>query len=417
MGAGGKGYYALDVTNPTGFTEANAANILLWEFDETDMGFAFNRPPIYRETNQAKQIVKLANGKWAAIVGNGYNSVDGKAVLYILFIQDGMDGTWSSGDYVKIVADATTGTVNGLSTPVPFDSNADSFADTVYAGDLKGRVWKFLIGPNSSDTSVTSDPATWKVAFSGSPLFTATDSAGLAQPITWPPEVTSHPISGQLVLIGTGKYLDSTTDNTNTDTQTFYGLWDKHDVAATRIGARAAELLQQTVSLSGGFRVPSTNPISWRTVASGSPANCTPSCSPTHLGWYMDLPTSKEKTTGIPKLDGNAIFFNTLIPSTAQCDAGGTGWLMALDYLTGGKLIYQIFDTNDDDEINSDDTLVGGYQIGAAIGGTTIIRGPVGTQVGVGVASLTTGGITTPKFKLPGGGSGSGRVGWREIIQ
>ena len=165
------------------------------------MGYVYNMPPVSSTTNQAKQIVKMTNGKWAVIVGNGYNSTAGKAVLYILFIENGVDGTWSADDYVKIIADAPAGLDNGLSTPIPFDSDNDGYADTVYAGDLKGHMWKFLVGPNSSDASVTSTASTWKVAFSGSPLFTATDSGGVTpQSIIWPPEVTVHPNGGQMIL-------------------------------------------------------------------------------------------------------------------------------------------------------------------------------------------------------------------------
>lgn len=432
MGAGGKGYYALDITDPaTGFTESNAANILLWEFNETDMGNAYNMPPASSATGQAKQIIKMANGKWAVIVGNGYNSVAGKAVLYVLFINDGVDGTWSIGDTVKIVADAPAGLDNGLSTPVPFDSNDDGVVDTVYAGDLKGNMWKFLVGPNSSDASVTSTTSTWKVAFSSatcanttpstcSPLFKATDSGGIAQPIIWPPEVTLHPNGGQIVLFGTGKYLENA-DTTNTDIQTFYGIWDRHDVAGTTVGARAAELLQQTVTVStlasGSFRIPSTNPINWRPAppATFIPANCSAPCTPTHMGWYMDLPTSGERTTGIPKLINQLIFFNTLIPPTALCSPG-TGWLMSLDYLSGGLVVNRrIFDTNGSGTIESTDIQVGGFQIGAALGGTTLIQPPVSSTIGVGVSSLTSGNMSTSLINY---GSGSnGRLSWREIVQ
>ena len=151
---GGKGYYALDVTDPANFSETGSApaDTLLWEFNEADMGYVYSMPPVDTGTNQAKQIVKMANGKWAVIVGNGYNSNLGKAVLYVVFIEQGIDGSWAAGDYVKIIADSArlhSGLDNGLSTPVPFDTDGDGYADTVYAGDLKGRIWKFLVGPNS----------------------------------------------------------------------------------------------------------------------------------------------------------------------------------------------------------------------------------------------------------------------------
>lgn len=432
LGAGGKGYFALDVTNPASFSESGTApaDTLLWEFDETDMGNAFNMPPAILKTNQAKQIVKLANGKWAAVVGNGYNSASGKAVLYVIHIEDGVDATWSVGDFIKIVADAPAGQDNGLSTPVPFDSNGDGYADTVYAGDLKGNLWKFLIGPNGSDATVTSNPSTWKIAFSTSawnagahtltcspckPLFAATNASSQIQPITWPPEVTLHPNGGQMVLFGTGKYLEGG-DNATIQVQSFYGIWDWHD--GTDHSIARSDLLAQTVTssvISGKtYRTPSANTITWRGLTCVPPyaANCNVG---THMGWYMDLPTSGERLTGIPKLEAGTIFFNTFIPSTSPCDAGGTGWLMTLDYLNGGLLSFPIFDTNNDGVVNANDTLVGGLQIGAVLGGTTLIHGVGAGTTGVGVSSLTSGSMTTTMINF---GPGSrGRISWREIIQ
>ncbi len=447
MGGGGKGYYALDVTDPANFTEAKAADIFLWEFNETDMGYAYNTSPADPSTLQAKQIVKMGNDKWAVILGNGYNSANGKAVLYILFIKDGMDGTWSTTDYVKIVAESTAGSDNGLSTPVPFDSNDDGIVDIIYAGDLKGNMWKFLVDKNSTDKNDTSN---WKVAFSTAtcgnttpstctPLFKAMDASSTpkSQPIFWPPEVTLHPVSGQLVLFGTGKFFENS-DATSTNTQTFYGIWDKND-GTTTVGARAANLLQQTLSTStscpspitaedsctktttaGTFRIPTARAITWRTSTSDPAADCSPAttCNPTHLGWYIDYPISGERTTGIPTLVSNLIFFNTLIPGTTICDAG-TGWLMALDYASGGLYASAVFDTDKSGKIDGSDSSAAGFQIGASIGGTRIITpsDPTVNQ-GVGVSSLSDGenrgGVGTTILAIPGGLRG--RLNWQEII-
>ncbi|MDO9107002.1 MAG: PilC/PilY family type IV pilus protein [Methylovulum sp.] len=438
MAAGGKGYYALDVTDPSQFTEANAANILLWEFNDTDdadMGFAFNLPTTNSDTAQAKQIIKLANGKWAAIVGNGYNSSSGKAVLYILFIEDGIDGNWNLGDFVKIVVDAPTANDNGLSTPVPFDSNDDGYADTIYAGDLKGNMWKFLVGPNPSDSSVTNDPSTWKLAFSSAtcanltpstcnPLFKAINNSGFTQPIIWPPEVTLHPDSGQLVLFGTGKYIEAA-DNTDFKAQTFYGIWDRHNanLLGTPVASRDTDLLPQTVTESalagGNFRLPTSHPINWRPAppATFNAANCSGACTPTHMGWYMDLPIAGERITGVPKLVNKAIFFNTLIPSSTLCSTG-TGWLMALDYASGGAVpSRQIFDTGGNGNFNNDDTHAGGYEVGLALGGTTLIENfnDTSSNIGVGVSSVISGNLNTVRLNL--GTASKSRLSWREIMQ
>ena len=415
LGAGGKGYYALDITNPGtvtsagvvtagAFSEASAASLLLWEFDETDMGYAFNMPPAH-STNQAKQIVKMANGKWAAIVGNGYNSASGKAVLYILFIDDGVDG-WASGDYVKI--EANVGPNNGLSTPVPFDSNGDGLADTVYAGDLKGNMWKFFVGPNAVDNTVTATPSTWKVALSGAagcttctPLFTAIYGGSVTQPITWPAEVTLSPYGGQMVLFGTGKYLEST-DNSNADVQSIYGVWD-NNAAVLRSDLVQQTVVSETITVAGvskPFRTTSTNAVTY----------------PTQKGWYLNLPTSRERMTGVPKLDAGTVWFNTFIPSTSPCEGGGTGWLMGLNYLNGNMPSDRLFDTNNDGVIDSSDTIVSGFQAGAALGGTTLIQSSTPGSPGIGVSSLTSGALTSTLLKLGGAGT-RGRITWRELVQ
>jgi type IV pilus assembly protein PilY1 len=475
MGAGGKGYYALDITEPNNFSESNASDILLWEFDEADMGFVFNQPPVQPLRGQAKQIVKLkVNGseKWAVIVSNGYNSPQGKAVLYVLFIENGVDGTWSASDFVKLIADAPVGLDNGLSTPVPVDSDEDGFTDIVYAGDLKGNLWKFLIGTNGSDSSVTDSTITWKVAFSTTncaagtpstciPLFKAINSSGQAQPILWPPEITQHPLGdvdsnptntnfSQLILLGTGKFIEFT-DTTNNDVQTFYGIWDKND-GTTTVGLRNVDLLQQSLSTSpcadppalgvactvfnpeGDFRRPTAKTINWRSAPTNiNPANCAPlaTCNPSHMGWYIDLPAPRERATGVPKLLGPFIFFNTLIPSDSTCSKAD-GHLLFLDYASGALVNSPVIDTNGDGKIDANDTVVGGYKVGAILGGSTIISSNASTPGfsdgsgsspgsdssygnAVAVSSDVTGDLKERKIKIPR--DFKGRINWREILQ
>lgn len=409
LNAGGKGYFALNVTNPAGgtssaaapnFTQANAADVLLWEFtdsDDPDVGLTYNYPASHPLTQQAKQIVKMENGKWAVILGNGYYSANGKAVLYVLFLADGEDGVWSSGDFVRLEADPGTG--NGLSTPTPFDSDGNGNADTIYAGDLKGNMWKFDV---SSAT-----PANWQVALSGAPLYVAEDAASPAnrQPIVAPPEVTLHPSGGRMVLFGTGKYIE-TVDNASTLTQSFYGVWDTGtwdgttwtdgSVVAGRSGLN--EKLISTTTIGGE---------TYRTVTAGTTAA-------TPRGWYVDF-GGGERVTGIPKLANGVIFYNTFKPSADACDIDTAGWLMVHDYLTGEIPLFPLFDTNGDGEIDGDDTSVAGLNVGAAVGGTTLIRGAEGSTRGAGVSSLTNGATSSTGINF---GAGSrGRITWREIIQ
>ncbi len=382
LNGGGQGYYALDVTDPANFSAANAADIFLWEFtvaDDSDMGYSYNLPPINTLTGQASQIVKMENNQWAVVVGNGYNSTGGKAVLYVLFITGGEDGTWTVGsDYIKLVADSGTG--NGLSTPMPFDSDGNGLIDTIYAGDIKGNLWKFDV--------TSSSPASWGMALSGSPLFVS----GTSKPIISPPVVTLHPDGGQLVLFGTGKYLE-TGDTTNTNTQSMYGIWD-HNLTGS---VTSSELVAQVVT-DATVRTATQNLVPYST---------------TIKGWYFNLPVSGERLTGVPALEDGLFTFTSIVPSTSPCDFGGRGFVSTVDYLTGAMLSIPAFDINRNGVIALNDGLSAGVEIGFAVGGATRIRGDVDDVL---ISSTADGSLVkTPATK---GSKGlRGRITWRELIQ
>lgn len=437
LNSGGKAYYALDVTNPADsslatkgptFSESNAASLLLWEFtddDDADLGLTYNLPPIDQDTGMPKQIVKLKpytgypNGRWAAIVGNGYNSTNGYAALYVIFLDGptGTGSTWTPGtDYVKIVAEKSTGGGNGLSSPYPYDTDSDGYVDTVYAGDLQGNMWRFLIGPNSGSSlysGVGADPSTWKVAFSDpncattvpstcSPLFTANDGASPShvQPIISPPVVTRHPSNGLMVLFGTGQYMSSG-DVLSADTQTFYGIQDTDAVVSGR-GLLAGQTLTTTI--------PAT------VTATSHPTLTAPDVE---KGWYADFPISGERISGRPAVLGGLVLYDSMTPSTEACTGGVTSRFFALNYSTGAMAAYAVFDTNNDGSINASDDIVAGISTGNSLGGSTVIKGSTITGATyTWLASQTddTGGST----QSGGGKFGTGgnvRVNWREITQ
>jgi len=316
MGAGARSVYALDVTDPDNFSASN----VLWEFTDPDLGYTLSEATIAR----------MANGKWAAIFGNGYNSDNGHAVLFIRDIKD--------GSLIKTIDTqaGSTSTPNGLATPIPVDTNGDHIVDTIYAGDLLGNMWKF-------DVSGT-NTGSWKPAFgtnpSPQPLFVARDAAGVRQPITAKPQVGLHPDSGVMVYFGTGKYFE-TSDNIVGSTpqiQTYYGIHDN----GSQISGRSS-LVQQTIdaqtSVSGfDIRVTSNNNVDF-TVKDG---------------WFMDLipPSSTvgegERVISPSLLRGDRLVFTTIIPNSDACTFGGTSWLMELDAVSGGRLSTSPFDINND---------------------------------------------------------------------
>ncbi len=334
---GGRGYYALDVTNPGSFKEADAAAISLWEFtsdDDADLGYTFSRPTI-----------GLSNADtWVAIFGNGYNQIgtgSGEAALFIVDIEKGIDGFWDPvGDYVKISTGVgTPGAQNGLATPALADLDGNGTIDRAYAGDLEGNMWVFDLSGQS--------PNSWKVATkSGStaiPLFTtpADPITGNPQPITAKPVLASHPNQPDtnsnkpniMVYFGTGQYLVSG-DKVTTDVQSFYGVWDTGDSALTQ-----ATLVEQTFDPSFAQRVLTRNPVDY---------------SIKH-GWFFNLPDSGERSVTSPIARGDTVFFNSFVPVEDACSQGGYGYRFAVDMATGGSPLVPTIDSNADGVVDDND--------------------------------------------------------------
>lgn len=418
---GGRAYYALDITDPSSFSEANAASIVMWEFtnaDDGDLGYTHVQPTYRPFKGISQQIRMMHNGKWAAILGNGYNSDNGKASLFIFFL-DHTGSTWTLGtDYIKLVADV--GPDNGLSTPLPFDIDDDGVVDFVYAGDLKGNLWKFDV--------TSTNQADWKVAFSGVPLFVAKDSSANPQPITTAPQAMQNPLGGVMVLFGTGKYLE-TSDTTTNSTQTFYGVWDKD--GTTTVTDRSM-LVQQTITetqfvtqvagdlLTQKYRITTQNFV-------------TPTDWDTKYGWYLDFPAPSpttdpgERISYNPLLRNDRIVFPTLIPSNTPCLAGGSSWLMELDALTGNRLNISPFDVTGKGSFDAEDLLTmtdsSGKKVAAsgvmpAQGGIittpTVVKDSINPNKEYKYASSSTGAvIKTPESVSPGK---VGRITWHEII-
>lgn len=400
LGGGGQSFFALDITDPSAFSESNAASLARWEFtDSTDtdtdatmryaLGYSFSQP----------SLVKMANGKWAAVFGNGYNnteadghaSTSGYAVLYILDVETG-------AVLAKInTKSGSAGTPNGLATPTPLDSNGDGVTDYIYAGDLLGNIWKFDV------TGIS--PSQWKVAFGNAanpaPLFTASDVAGNPQPVTTRLEVGRHPVSGLMVYFGTGKYLE-TTDNSSTSPQSFYGIRDNN----IPVSSRSTLLQQQVTGVSGDYRMTSNNTIDWSF----------------HNGWYLDLPDTGERQVNDSQLRNGKIIFTTMIPDTTTCSYGGSGWLMELDALGGNHPRDAVLDVNGDGKINSTDMITsGGTSIppsGKKMSSIPSAPGILGGAGGSGnlenkYLNLSSG--TVDKILESAGIGGSGRVSWKQI--
>jgi len=334
LGAGGKSIYALDVTSPSSFTEDN----IKWEFTDSDLGLTFSQP----------QIAPVSATQWAAIFGNGYGSSSNRAVLYIVNLATGEPFTEEIATPIDTTLPATV--PNGLSTPLPYDSNNDRIVDVIYAGDLQGHLWKF-----------ENREGAWVIGNGGAALFKARNDDGDVQSITAQPTAVEDDSGRLMIYFGTGRYL-VTDDLTNDDEQSFYGIWDKSTpqaAAGTVLRSDAnTPLLEQTLTTSGSQRTVSTESFDPRT----------------HRGCYLDLPATsgqaseriivKTLTNTFSSIE-DRVLITSAIPNSDPCGNGGKSWFMELNF-SCGRLSQSPFDL--DNNGRPDATNVSGIQLNPAGG-------------------------------------------------
>lgn len=337
LGAGGKGLFALDVTDPLATTESGVASKLLWEITPTkinatasasyaNLGYTYGTP----------LIVKLNNGSWAAIIGNGYNNSGSYGgVLYIIDI--------SNGSLIKALnaGSGTSASPSGLSSPSAIDTNNDGIADRIYAGDIDGRLYKFDI----SDA----DPANWTSTL----LYTTSP----AQAITMAPAVALHTQGGYMVNFGTGRMFTTGTGNDDTDTSTFYayGVWDGAPVANAVMLTQT--LTEQTFYPNTASATALTNGTRVRTVTNNTP-NWT-SGAANHKGWKVALPAGERIVGDTVFIENSRFYFNSHDPTKLHTTPtpNGDNWLMELNYMNGGSAETPFLDLNGDLLLSNNDRI------------------------------------------------------------
>jgi Tfp pilus tip-associated adhesin PilY1 len=386
LNKGGKGYYALDVTDP----EAPKA---IWEFkhdaancvtvdattkapasaqySDCHLGYSFNNPII----------TKLTDGRWVVIVTSGFNNVnspaaagDGFGYLYVL---EAMTG--------KILYKISTGAgsssdPSGLNRIVGWTQNSlrNNTTDRVYGVDLLGNVWRFDINDilNAAGREATR-------------VTTVVDALGVPQPITTRPELAE--VGGDaFVYVASGKYL-GTTDLSNVQGQSIWGLRDT--LGTTALTGLRTNLREMTITNQGsGTSAYRTN-------------GCTANCGSTD-GWFADLPDSGERVNIDMKLQLGTLVVASNVPENNACNIGGYAWL-------------NYFNNSDGQAVEADGVvgrrLVGaGGQESLAVG-LNIVRLPSGKTVVIattsGAQQLT---VEAPFNVAPPTGK---RVSWREIVQ
>ncbi|MGD9786402.1 MAG: pilus assembly protein [Sulfuricellaceae bacterium] len=373
---GGRGFYAMDVTNP-------AAPQALWEFkardssvtpcaattaaaegqtDDCDVGYSYGNPII----------TKLPDGTWVVLVTSGYNNVnpgDGQGYLYVLNAQ--------TGAIIKKIGTGvgSTTTPSGLSRINAWTDNGmvDNTALRVYGGDLLGNVWRFDL-----------------TAYTAHHLATLKNTGASAQPITAKPElglVSNHVV----VYVGTGRYL-GTTDLADTSQQSFYAIKDPLDSTDYGANFRATanvvqQTLTQTTDVDGAIiRTASSNAVDFSS----------------NDGWYIDLPDTGERDNTDPALALGTLVFTTNVPNSNACTIGGYSWIYYLDYRTGSFV-----------------STASGQQVARRLGNSlatrpVLVRLPNNSVVSLTKLSDTT--VDVGKVPIGAGGNTVRRVLWRELF-
>ena len=405
---GGQSIYALDVTNPSAITnESNLSSSVLWEFTATHLGLTYSRPALAL-TNDTASTNANPNG-FLVFFGSGYNNSDGNPYLYAVNPQTGQivskdvsQGTKPLGgiNLCKAVSPnpCSATLANGLSSVVVVNSggNLSQPADTLYAGDLQGNLWKVDIS--------APDPKNWKVYL----LFQARDASNNPQPITVTPAVSLAPtfpgVTGTVVYFGTGQYL-GVPDQTTTSTQSFYAVLDKGtNTTVTRSQLQAQVLTTTSVTINGNptdIRTITNNGVNWAS----------------QLGWYMDLPQSGERVITDPRLFNGEVVFTTFVPAPgATCTAGGASFLMAVNYSNGGSFPQPQLDINGDGKLDSGDQVGGLNPVGIGLGqvfasAPAILSASLGSIQAMKLTTLSTGTIMNVGER----GGQSGQRSWWQI--
>jgi type IV pilus assembly protein PilY1 len=385
MNAGGRGYYALDVTDPA---EPKA----LWEFtsdtskgegytSDANLGYSFGKP----------EITKLKNGKWIVLLTSGYNNVpdssynsgDGGAYLYVLDAY--------TGEMITRIATGagTVASPSGLAQIRGWADNTmlNNTVLRVYGGDMLGNLWRFDIngdiGAEGYDAHL---------------LATLRDASGTPQPLTAKPELGD--VNGNAVVyVGTGRYL-GVTDLNDKSRQTIYAIKDTLGTTGQGNPRATSGFVAQTLTISTCPVVPPSS-----ICAAGEPVRTSTQNvvdMSFNNGWYVDLPDTGERANTDPQLALGTLAITTNVPDSTACTVGGYSYFYFFDYRTGAP-------------VATSSNLVVGKKLGNAIATRAVVAHLENNNV-VGIVGMSDGSIKVPNMPVSFPRGPTRRVSWRELM-
>lgn len=322
LGAGGRGLYALDISDPYGGGPSvsradKAKKKVMWEITSATPGFG-NMGRVYGAPRIA---IVNDNGvkKQAVIVGNGYFNSRDNTSLFIINLSDGklikeikvpdLNGVGKVSSLLK---------PSGLSTPTVHDRDGNGLIDYVYAGDPDGRLWKFDI----KDLANSPRPVMLYQAKMREREFID----GLrSRPITTPPIVHYNSSKGKyMVIFGTGmlvrpRHVPLFLRNS------LYGIVD--DDRTIDDNQLAPSLLRSILpgDTFDKYRVVVNGKRLFERLSKRSTAN--------DDGWYMELPFGERVLAFLPVSNTGRIYMTT--NEVRLTSFNGPSWLYVLDMNNG----------------------------------------------------------------------------------
>ena len=309
MGKGGQSYYALDVTDPSAVTdELTAAQQVLWEFTNSDLGYTYGQPMITKS--------HAFGGKWLVIVPSGYNNAatgEGK-VFFIDAANGNLLHTMSTGS-------GSTASPAGLAHIAGYTKDyQNQMVEQIYGGDLYGHFWRFDVSdPSEKNWTVR------EIAYLTDPV------NGLAQPVTTAPQIEIDLSNGvdRWVFVGTGRLLDAS-DVADTQSQTFYAIRDGTANAPKEFCPGSASC---TPTLARANLTPLVDKLNG---LAAKPAN----------GWYEDLAAGQRIITPIQAVVSVVGYVGTS-PQTDPCLTGEPATLYVRQFSDGQSLLIDPTDPTD----------------------------------------------------------------------
>jgi len=368
---GGRGYFALDVTNPT-------SPAFLWEFctdstvcthSDSNLGLTFGNPIVTK---------RASDGKWVVLFASAYNNVSGGDGVGHVYELDPFSGAILQQVSTGVGSTTTPSGLTKLSARVN-NPDTDNTSTVLYGGDLQGNLWRFSL------TGAT---------LAASRMATLYDAAGLAQSITTRPEL-GQVNNAPVVFVGTGRLL-GVTDLQNPSTLSpagnwsyigsMYALWDN----GTNLGnpRSNATIVHQTFSsFSSVQRIASANPVN----------------IPSNVGWYVDFPSTGERVNVDPQLVLGTLVVTTNVPYSSACTAGGDSWLYQFNYASGSPIT------------GVANNIVATELTNALTVGNVVVQLP--SQSLKIISTESNGNKITSGLNVAGSSTTVRRVGWRQLPQ